>query len=117
VYLDRISRLTLFIPCCAQIVMRDRITSKPRGFGFISFADEPAAIRAMQDSHVIDGRTVGLHRPAPHQGHAATSHNACLCCRLMPSPVCHRETSSGPAAKRSLWEGWHQRPQKVRKQQ
>jgi hypothetical protein len=70
VYLDRISRLTVFASCCRQIVMRDRITSKPRGFGFISFADEASAIRAMQDSHVIDGRTVGFHRLC-HQVHGA----------------------------------------------
>jgi hypothetical protein len=41
-----------------QIVMRDRITGKPRGFGFITFEAEAAAKRACEDTHHLDGRTV-----------------------------------------------------------
>jgi RNA-binding protein Musashi len=41
-----------------QIVMRDRVTGKPRGFGFITFAAEAAAAAACQDVHVIDARAV-----------------------------------------------------------
>lgn len=42
----------------SQIVMRDRVTGKPRGFGFITFDTEEAAQRACEDDHTLDGRTV-----------------------------------------------------------
>ncbi|XP_012828555.1 PREDICTED: heterogeneous nuclear ribonucleoprotein 1-like [Erythranthe guttata] len=42
------------------VVMRDKITGKPRGFGFVVFADPSILDRVLEDSHVIDGRTVTL---------------------------------------------------------
>jgi hypothetical protein len=38
--------------------MRDRLTNKPRGFGFITFKDQEAADNACNDTHTLDGRTV-----------------------------------------------------------
>jgi len=49
------------------IVMRDRITEKPRGFGFISFKEESSATKATQDTHVLDGRTIDA-KPSVPQG-------------------------------------------------
>lgn len=40
------------------VVMRDKVTGKPRGFGFVVFADPNILDRVLQDRHVIDGRTV-----------------------------------------------------------
>lgn len=40
------------------VVMRDKITSKPRGFGFVVFADPSVLDRVLQDKHTIDGKTV-----------------------------------------------------------
>ncbi|GAA0143664.1 hypothetical protein LIER_04292 [Lithospermum erythrorhizon] len=40
------------------VVMRDKITGKPRGFGFVVFSDPDVLDTVLQDSHVIDGRTV-----------------------------------------------------------
>ncbi|KAK6138760.1 hypothetical protein DH2020_027497 [Rehmannia glutinosa] len=44
------------------VVMRDKITGKPRGFGFVVFADPDVLDRVLQDRHVIDGRTVEAKR-------------------------------------------------------
>ncbi|RDX75482.1 Heterogeneous nuclear ribonucleoprotein 1 [Mucuna pruriens] len=39
-------------------VMREKNTGKPRGFGFVVFADPSILDRVLEDKHVIDGRTV-----------------------------------------------------------
>ena len=39
-------------------VMREKNTGKPRGFGFVVFADPNILDRVLEDKHVIDGRTV-----------------------------------------------------------
>lgn len=41
-----------------QVVMRDRQTGRPRGFGFVTFTTPDAADAVVQDIHVIDGRQV-----------------------------------------------------------
>lgn len=40
------------------VVMRDKFTGRPRGFGFVIFSDPSVLDRVLQDSHSIDGRTV-----------------------------------------------------------
>ena len=41
-------------------MMKDRLTGRPRGFGFMTLADEAAADRVCSDTHVLDGRQVGM---------------------------------------------------------
>ncbi|GAV81395.1 RRM_1 domain-containing protein, partial [Cephalotus follicularis] len=43
-------------------VMRDKVTGRPRGFGFVVFADPSILDRVLQDKHTIDGRTVEAKR-------------------------------------------------------
>lgn len=40
------------------VIMRDKATGRPRGFGFVAFADPSLLDRVLQDTHSIDGRTV-----------------------------------------------------------
>lgn len=42
------------------VIMKDRITGRARGFGFIIFADPSVAERVVMEKHIIDGRTVSL---------------------------------------------------------
>jgi RNA-binding protein Musashi len=40
------------------VIMRDRVTGRARGFGFVVFADPIVAERVIMEKHVVDGRTV-----------------------------------------------------------
>lgn len=39
-------------------IMKDKTTGRPRGFGFVVFADPSVLDTVLQDKHMIDGRTV-----------------------------------------------------------
>ena len=54
--------------------MRDKYTSRPRGFGFLTLRDEDAAVRICEETHVLDGRQV---RPAVPALSFCTP--ACIC--------------------------------------
>ncbi|KAL5990388.1 hypothetical protein ACLOJK_011288 [Asimina triloba] len=40
------------------VIMRDKVSGRPRGFGFVVFQDPAVLDRVLQDKHTIDGRTV-----------------------------------------------------------
>lgn len=42
------------------VIMKDRSTGHPRGFGFVTFADPAVCDNVVLDKHVIDGRTVSF---------------------------------------------------------
>lgn len=42
------------------VIMRDKTTGRPRGFGFVVFSDPSVLDQVLQDKHTIDGRTVSL---------------------------------------------------------
>ncbi|KDP26484.1 hypothetical protein JCGZ_17642 [Jatropha curcas] len=44
------------------VIMRDKTTGRPRGFGFVVFSDPSILDRVLQDKHTIDGRTVEAKR-------------------------------------------------------
>lgn len=40
------------------LIMKDRTTGRPRGFGFVVFSDTSVAEIVIRERHTIDGRTV-----------------------------------------------------------
>ncbi|KAL9306479.1 putative RNA recognition motif domain, nucleotide-binding alpha-beta plait domain superfamily [Arabidopsis thaliana] len=48
-----------------SVIMTDRITGNPRGFGFVTFADSAVAEKVLEEDHVIDDRKVDLKRTLP----------------------------------------------------
>lgn len=57
------------------VIMRDRITGRARGFGFIVFADPVVAERVVMDKHMIDGRTVEAKKAVPRDDQQILSRN------------------------------------------
>ncbi|CAL9073765.1 hypothetical protein MUK42_09107 [Musa troglodytarum] len=48
-----------------KVIMRDRNTNKPRGFGFITFDDPSVVDKVIEDTHAINGKTVEIKRTIP----------------------------------------------------
>nr|GEW72597.1 heterogeneous nuclear ribonucleoprotein 1-like [Tanacetum cinerariifolium] len=44
------------------VIMRDKVTGRPRGFGFVVFSDPSVLDTVLQDRHTIEGRTVEAKR-------------------------------------------------------
>ncbi|XP_068322873.1 heterogeneous nuclear ribonucleoprotein 1-like [Pyrus communis] len=44
------------------VIMRDKVTGRPRGFGFVVFSDPSLLDRVLNDKHTIDGRLVEAKR-------------------------------------------------------
>ncbi|CAH1431873.1 unnamed protein product [Lactuca virosa] len=44
------------------VIMRDKTTGRPRGFGFVVFSDPSLLDSVLQDRHTIEGRTVEAKR-------------------------------------------------------
>ncbi|KAM0018641.1 putative RNA recognition motif domain, nucleotide-binding alpha-beta plait domain superfamily [Helianthus debilis subsp. tardiflorus] len=49
------------------VIMRDRITGRARGFGFVVFADPVVAEKVVLEKHMIDGRTVEAKKAVPRE--------------------------------------------------
>ncbi|KAJ4838446.1 hypothetical protein Tsubulata_041227 [Turnera subulata] len=50
-----------------SVIMTDRHSGRPRGFGFVTFADPAVADRVLEEEHVIDGRPVEVKRTVPRE--------------------------------------------------
>ncbi|KAL5822515.1 hypothetical protein ACOSQ4_020415 [Xanthoceras sorbifolium] len=50
-----------------SVVMVDRHSGRPRGFGFVTFVDLTVADQVLEKNHVIDGRAVELKKTVPRE--------------------------------------------------
>ncbi|EAZ37394.1 hypothetical protein OsJ_21732 [Oryza sativa Japonica Group] len=50
-----------------SVIMKDKHTKMPRGFGFVTFSDPSVIDKVLQDEHTIDGRTVEVKRTVPRE--------------------------------------------------
>ncbi|XP_015880881.3 heterogeneous nuclear ribonucleoprotein 1 [Ziziphus jujuba] len=48
-----------------SVIMKDRHTGRPRGFGFITYADPSVVDQVIQETHVINGKQVEIKRTIP----------------------------------------------------
>ncbi|KAJ8535850.1 hypothetical protein K7X08_034251 [Anisodus acutangulus] len=49
------------------VIMMDKISGRPRGFGFVTFADPEIANKVLAEDHIIDGRAVEVKRTVPKE--------------------------------------------------
>ncbi|KAH7660562.1 RNA-binding protein musashi/mRNA cleavage and polyadenylation factor I complex subunit HRP1 protein [Dioscorea alata] len=56
---------TKFGEVMEAVIMKDRITGRARGFGFIVYADPAVAERVVMEKHMIDGRLVEAKKAIP----------------------------------------------------
>ncbi|XP_059299585.1 heterogeneous nuclear ribonucleoprotein 1-like [Lycium ferocissimum] len=45
-----------------SVIMMDRISGRPRGFGFVTYADPEIANKVLEEDHIIDGRAVEVKK-------------------------------------------------------
>lgn len=58
------------------VIMRDKTTGRPRGFGFVVFSDPSVLDQVLQDKHTIDGRPVEAKRAlSREEQHSSRSGN------------------------------------------
>ncbi|CAN1193854.1 Heterogeneous nuclear ribonucleoprotein 1 [Linum perenne] len=48
-----------------SVIMKDRHTGQPRGFGFITYADPSVVDTVIEDQHIISGKQVEIKRTIP----------------------------------------------------
>ncbi|KAG5128985.1 hypothetical protein JHK84_035382 [Glycine max] len=48
-----------------SVIMKDRHTGRPRGFGFITYADPSVVDQVIQENHVVNGKQVEIKRTIP----------------------------------------------------
>ncbi|XP_057430226.1 heterogeneous nuclear ribonucleoprotein 1 [Lotus japonicus] len=48
-----------------SVIMKDRHTGRPRGFGFITYADPAVVDHVIQENHIINGKQVEIKRTIP----------------------------------------------------
>ncbi|GFY83112.1 RNA-binding (RRM/RBD/RNP motifs) family protein [Actinidia rufa] len=54
-----------------SVIMKDRATGQPRGFGFVTYADPSVVDKVIEDTHVINGKQVEIKRTIPRGAHGS----------------------------------------------
>ncbi|KAF8096258.1 hypothetical protein N665_0313s0028 [Sinapis alba] len=76
------------------VIMKDRVTGRARGFGFLVFADPNVAERVVLLRHVIDGKIVEAKKAVPRDDHVVLNRsNSSL------------QGSPGPATSKKIFVG------------
>lgn len=52
-----------------SVIMKDRNTSQPRGFGFITYSNPAVVDKVIEDNHVINGKQVSSFSPSASHYH------------------------------------------------
>ncbi|KAH7547155.1 hypothetical protein FEM48_Zijuj01G0279400 [Ziziphus jujuba var. spinosa] len=50
-----------------SVIMIDKHSGRPRGFGFVTFADPAVADKVLEEDHVLDSRAVEVKRTVPRE--------------------------------------------------
>ncbi|KAH6824265.1 RNA-binding family protein [Perilla frutescens var. hirtella] len=53
-----------------SVIMKDKNTGQPRGFGFVTYADASVVDRVIEDTHIINGKQVEIKRTIPRGAHS-----------------------------------------------
>ncbi|XP_031481585.1 heterogeneous nuclear ribonucleoprotein 1 [Nymphaea colorata] len=48
-----------------SVIMRDKYSGHPRGFGFVTYADPSVVDRVIQETHILNGKQVEIKRTIP----------------------------------------------------
>ncbi|KAH7852033.1 hypothetical protein Vadar_019697 [Vaccinium darrowii] len=48
-----------------SVIMKDRATGQPRGFGFVTYADPSVVDKVIEDPHILNGKQVEIKRTIP----------------------------------------------------
>ncbi|CAI9763180.1 unnamed protein product [Fraxinus pennsylvanica] len=48
-----------------SVIMKDRKTGQPRGFGFVTYADPSVVDKVIEETHIINGKQVEIKRTIP----------------------------------------------------
>ncbi|XP_073055957.1 heterogeneous nuclear ribonucleoprotein 1-like [Primulina eburnea] len=80
------------------VILKDRVTGRSRGFGFIVFASASVAERVLKGRHIIDGRTVEAKRAVPRDDHQTFARNNGGAVQGSPSPARTRKIFVGGLA-------------------
>ena len=69
---------------CDCVVMKDRSTGAPRGFGFVTYTSQTVADRVVHHRHVIDGKEVEAKPAVPRESETLATQRSVLPPPLQP---------------------------------
>lgn len=50
-----------------SVIMMDKNSGRPRGFGFVTYADSEIANKVLEEDHIVDGRAVEVKKTVPKE--------------------------------------------------